>query len=431
MKIKYKSDVLLIKVVLYFTILLNYHFLYLFDYPKLLKTIFITYLDCFIAFEGIVLWLICVNNYRNTYTRMCGWLRKYMVYIFLMCIAVFCYSVIVYNQQSINQTFRIGCRFLYPLLSIPILVIICREKGINNLFKFLNIISACWYVLMILQKIVFNSSGALIFNMSDIFSTDNIATRNSGIRLSLQAFGNIVLLYNFSNIYSGKVKGKKVIFPIIQCALGLYCVIFIQQTRMQILIDFLCIALVVLFNGKTKSKQIIKAIAIVAGGIFIYICPAVSNFFASFTSSEFQYSASSMARSYAVKYYISVLIQYPIFGLGWAFEGQYFQLLHGSMGYAYSSDVGFLGLLSDIGIFAFGYYIWPLIRIIKKLFQCKFRKVAKYNPFAVVLVAYVFLSSFTLIITDGGRAISYAVILAVFEFWIKNDFKNDIIEGDR
>ena len=91
-------------------------------------------------------------------------------------------------------------------------------------------------------------------------------------------------------------------------------------------------------------------------------------------------------------------------------------MAHGLRGTAYISDVGFVGLIAELGIFAIPFYVAPLIRMVYILSKIGWKNALKEHMFLVVLLLYLLGTSITLLVTDASRGLAFPFIIALFEY---------------
>lgn len=395
--------------------LVEYHFFYLFSYNRIMNIFFQDGKYFFIGILAVVLMLYIRRFYRQATSLYSRWLYVYCLFVIVAVVLLTVLSLLQYPNQKIADTLRVGGRFLWPVLAMVFMLAFVRSGNVEDTFKMINVLCFAWYIYLIIQSFIYAKTGSLLFSFQSYFGNSNVNTRNNALRVGLGAFGNIMVLYNFTRFYCRREGEKLPSFNLVQFVLGLYCLITIQQTRAMILITSVCIAVAVLVYGTSVKQNILRAILIVAIGMFLYKSEAVYEFFATFSNEN--YKGSSIARAYAYKYYLSIFAKSPIFGYGFAAEASNSAITHGPLGIAYTSDVGFIGLLAETGIFSLIIYIWPVIRIIKIVFSIGFKRVAKTNTFLLVVVLYILLTSATLIITDMGRCLAFPFLIAVFEYY--------------
>lgn len=396
-------------------ILLDYHFFYFISFSGILNVFFNERVYMTVAFFAVLLYVYILYSYRMTMQPYKKWMLLYGGSILFIFIIMFFFCVDKYPLQKTADTINTGGKYLYPLLAVPFLFLFERDYGPKHLLKILNIFVLLWYILSLVQDFIYDKTGSFLFEFMDYFY-GNVRIRNSSVRIGPGTFGNIMLLYNFNILLFGKNISEKR-FSLVMVVLGLYHLFVIQQTRMSILACSIGIATLILFYGNNKKQQITRFLLIIALGIGLSCTNYVQDFISTFTSTSIEYEGSSIARDYAVTYFLSVLSENPIFGYGWPFDASYSNIAHGALGTAYTNDVGFLGLLVELGIFAIPLYVIPCIRMGFILRNTRYEKRNEFRMFLVVVLVFMAVTSITIIITDGGRCLAFPLVIALFEYY--------------
>lgn len=390
-----------------FTILLDSCFLYLIDLPGGLSE-FQTSTSKIV--EGaliIVMTLLCYlnKNMRSIMHRYSEFLKIYLL-IYAFSILFITIATKVRYPSGSNWASYMMAQYMIPVF-VCIIIIYLYYAGEQSLFDILNKFLILWYGILIIQSLLYNVSGSIF--LTSLQST--LLLREGNIRVGLGAFGNIMLLYNFYKVVYPTDRRK--ILEIINLILGLYCLFVIQQTRMMTII-ILAIFLYIIVRQSNKINNLIKNILIIALAIIlIYNTGYIDNLFSTFTSAD--YEGSSVAREYAITHFLSVFIDNPLFGFGFASPGNYSTLVTGARGIASIDDVGIIGQMARFGIFAFVILIPILIRmfwICHRLKQVKYKYYEIYFSFTI----YTLLTCSTLCILDPQRLLLLPFLLGLFEY---------------
>lgn len=410
---KYALEVFILIIVL---LLLYYHFFYIIPYPPAIASIFSGRRQYIVlGIVGIFLAYYCMYQYHKLLSNNLKSLF-WLISGYILCWMIETIFSWFYYQQDLASILSAGCRFLCIVYIIPFLVIFIRDKGINSFFKVLNVMSLIWCLILIYQSNIYRQTGKVLFDLSTYFYNSagtDIRILNGNIRIGIYSFGNILFLYNFDRVYSGILKNKEKIFTLVCLIAGGYCIIFIQQTRLYIIIIAVCIAVIILSKKGNWKNQFLKVIFLIAVTAFIIYSPYVLQLIESFSVTG-NGRWSTNARLYAISYYLKCIANNPIFGNGFTSDTLYYSLAHGN-GLAQYSDVGFLGLFAETGLFSIYFYIVPLGRIISNLRYVK-KKRGNITSFDKALFVFLLGTSATLIMTDQPRIISFAFIIAFYEF---------------
>lgn len=319
------------------------------------------------------------------------------------------YTIMKFPVQGLMGTLYSSYHYYSILLIFPLLCYLIYTNDIAKIYTVMNIAAVIWYMLVIMQKFLYETKGIII--LSNIFVGNDIMMRNDNIRISLLVYGNLMIVYNFYKFYiENKVKN------LIITGIGLFCLIYIQQTRMYSLTVLLCLLVIVILDkGNNELKLLKKLVMVGCVVLFITQTDIVSNFIGSF-SEKGDYGGSTIARTYTIEYYWSYFIKNPLCGMGFA-NGEYYpDIVYGIKRIAALSDVGIIGQAVRLGIFVVPIYIVLIIRYAYIL-----KKIKRYGKrqdyiFYFAFFLYILLSSGTLIMLDSVRIMLYPLSVAFFEF---------------
>lgn len=408
--LKQKASLLFFCVIILFLFDLN--FFYLVKLPPWLLLINSKSSKILIVVMGIVMsvWYSFKSKKFNKEYRY-YWI--YLIITLISVIIVIISSQSTYYKQGLNSTWKIASSLLIVFLSIPILYLFENGYNIDDLFKYLNIIVMIWYIVVIFQYFTYRKNGH--FFLIDYFSSDEFRIRNNSIRLTLFSLGNIAILYNFNEIYVKKKSISKKIWNLIILVAGLFCVFFVQQTRMFYIVDCVGVMIIILASSNKPHKVIWNLMLI--GFVFLLLSDYISRLFNSFIAGDDVYNYnSSVVRQYANIYFFQSFLKNPWFALGFVSDGVYPYIAHGPALIYNMSDVGFIGLLAQTGLFALFIYVMPIIRCTVIIIKIIHRKLLNQNTLLFSLYVYMLVSSISLMMTTPSYAILLPVIYAYFEF---------------
>lgn len=397
-------------------ILIEYHFCYIVPYPSFLSNLFWGRRQ-YILLGGIgVLWAyICF--YRNSqYLKQYGKRLFAFVSIYLLCWFLQVLLSWWRYPQEIRDVISVSARFLCIAYVMPFFLLFIRENGPQKFMNSINIISLIWEVVLILQQYIYVKTGSFIFDMATFFSNSEHASvylKIGNFRVGINAFGCLMIIYNFEKIYSKTKNKREKIFSLICFLIGIYTLIFIQQTRIYIIVVAICIVTIILIKGGKIKDQLFKISFVIAIALFILESPLVKEFVESFSlTGDKQWS--TQARLYSLQYYYECIKNNPILGNGFTSDSLFY-IAHGNMGQADYSDVGLFGLVAETGIFSLFFFIYPVIRMIRILYGIKKSK-KKILALDIAILVFVFCTSITLVLTDVSRIICFSFIIAYFEY---------------
>ena len=367
----------------------------------------------YIAFAMIILCSFFCRNAMQTIKN-----NRFLV-IYIICVLLITIAGIIYTRFTYGQNFTKSLGVSYPyfmvLYAIPILCIYI-DKGNDPIgFELLNIFALIWYIMCFAQVLLYPR-----IIIPGYFSSElNPAAyfRDGSLRIDLQLYGNFMIVYNFQGFYVKGNNKKHRLFHLFMTALGLYELIFIQQTRMYTLAILCCFLVIVLLDKSNNVNGFARKILVLILGIgALFQTSLISNIINSIISTNSALSASTTARMYSIEYYFSYYLKHPIFGMSFPNGTDYFSIVHGPIGYASFDDVGVVGQLARLGIFVIIVYLVLMIRYLRILIRVK-----RYLPnenFMLCLSFYMYLlfTSFSLIFLDPQRCLLYPLSLAFFEY---------------
>lgn len=377
---------------------------YLIKIPTMLERFWGIYQKTLLVVIAFLLfiWMKGVND-KNLF------IKRYIAFLLVTILSVSIYSTLKYNGNSMHNILIENSHYFLVFLSVPLLKIFRRQGTYKKIFDVLNIVTLILYLVCIAQSIVYNNGGQLFIEIPEL-------VRNDSLRISLKSFGNIMIIYNFIEIWC--VKKKRKLFNLTQLILGVYCLVAIQQTRMYNAVILLTIVVVILISSKTPLRTF-RNILLLAVLFFVLTKQGtISNFMNSFGDGSDEYQ-STIARMGAFEYFWGQFVEKPLFGIGVIACKGYENIRTGPLGIYYFADVGIIGILAQLGVFTFGVYVWPLIHWCK-IVTNKFSQL-KSNPFPIAILCYLFLSTPTLICIMPALSFLWPFCFAIFEFVKETD----------
>lgn len=174
-----------------------------------------------------------------------SFMKNYVVAMMTSLSIIVVTSVLRYDTNPLKYVLLEASYFLLIFLAFPIYRFMVRN-GKNSFFSTLNIVAFIWYVICIMQVLIYSVTGNFFLYVDHLFRNDNL-------RFSLKSVGCVMVVYNFCKIWTER--DKKIGFNLLQFCLGMYCVFFIQQTRAFFLAIGGAIVAVLLLYPTTVSKK--------------------------------------------------------------------------------------------------------------------------------------------------------------------------------
>lgn len=398
--------------------------------------VIIAFMDLFNLIEGvkspdnlywpiIIIFLIILSSNIDTYNydfvrKNFPFIRRY-AYATMLSLVVIVVGTSLAYPQVITRTLREIMPYMMFLMAVPMLMYIIRNNGITGLLSIINGISLVWFVLIILQKIIYQRNGVIFFA-----STFEYQIRN-GIRISLSCLGNLSLIFNLYQLWYVK-RSKRSRFCGITAVLGFYSLFAIQQTRSLILAVCVSCLIMILSDSRRDVYKVLKKCLVFVLLIFIiYSTGLLNSFLGSFFDESSIYGDTTTVRLSGIKYYFDIFKNNPLFGFGFASVADYNSLINGPYGSYFLNDVGIVGQMARLGVFIIPIYIWPVLRFVRITIETY--KVGNLLNFSLLLamVMYLIITSVSVIMIDSARSIGMPLYFAVFEY---QHFKNTVLRDD-
>lgn len=366
-----------------------------------------------VSFLLFVYYEIRCHKMLHQYTKG---IIPYLIMLSIVLIGLVSYTTSQYPFQRFRNTIQQVSTYPVIIMAVPVLILFIRHGGTEKFMEFLNVIAAVWYVMIIVQRYILLFTGSYLFGFSN-YASENIFTTNTVRpgRILLPVYGSIMIIYNFVKVYVGIMNKRVRKFHVIQFVLGIYCMVFVSQSRGPMLAIGFSIAGIVLSWKKPalfKEKEILLSFLLVLAAVFSGI---ITEFVVSF-STKGDMAFSTTARLDAIQYFWKCFCNNPLFGNGLAIDNRYVDVIRGPEKTAYYCDVGIVGLMGHIGLCSIVVYIIPLIRIIRRSAQI-YRKSADREVvfFSVGIAIYLLTSSPTYIILEEGP-VFFPIIWSYLEY---------------
>ena len=410
------NDISIIRTLLIFNIIAWYHLGYLFKLPGIINTLLLYNNLSFIsALVANMCFIYCICKHNAMYISVKNKLLFYYIGVCGIYFLLVVYTLLKYPSQGVFSTIREGTNYLQILMVPAYVAVFCADGGVKRTMKHINYISFVWYVLAIVQFVEYKIGGILLFDFATYFNNSPVI-RLYGLRIGVGCFGALMILYNYICLYEASKSIRDKVFNIVQLVLGLFVVIYIQQTRMIIIVIFLCLIVCIFLCKKSPKIRRRELLAM----IFLFLLLCVSGYFNNLLE-EMLYidtiegNVSYSNRLYSINYYWECFKNNVLVGNAFVADSlYYYSVVHGPMGVAHYSDVGIIGMLGQIGLCSlifFGMPFFYLISVLRKL-RHNFKTQYGYNILVMSLL-YIGGTSITLLVTDYARTPMFAFIIAV------------------
>lgn len=355
--------------------------------------------------------IIIVTKTNNKYLQLFRWLKIYGLITICMLIVHYIHDVAI-NQIDIYAFMHNACYYAIFLLGFPMILIM--EKDEKNFWKYINCLMFVWYTWILIQYLAYQSSGTILspyLNSNGLLGNN---LRNGNLRLEIKVFGHLAILYNFDKFYNTDKWDRKKKYNLIMVLYGLFCLIAVEQTRGYYIAIFASIAVLVLSYNRDINKVLVTSILIIITCIMMWKMNIIGNLFNSLFDSSGAYDkgATGLIRLKGMQMFWNGFIDNPMFALGFQSTGD---AVNVGLVMFYFNDNGFLGIIGQIGIWAFVLYGLMLLRfmyIVIKMFKMKQHVSA---TLLLGLWVYLLLTSISLICYWNSTCMLCPVLWAIFE----------------
>ena len=337
---------------------------------------------------------------------------KKEVFVFLIYITVeICVSLARYGQ-SINAVLYYIANIFSMLLYVYFASFANDSSWYYKIFKkFGKLALFLLYLATITYYIGFQFLDFTLYRM-----------RDGSLRLTcammLTAFFCIVTFSEFLN----SNKSKKSLSNYLLIVLGLGAVIFIVQTRMNMLGIGVAIACMLAFCIKNPSKKILIIAGVIVMAVLLLQLPSVGGYLTNKFAGVFNFTDNAMIpRAGAIPHYIEMAKDNKLFGIGIISPSQpsngkfdLMYIMHGEWRVYSYDDVGVFSYYMMYGIIGVVMYAYMFLKLFKRAWRERYT-----TPYKLGLVVYVFVTGFSMIITDLWRQSNIALFLLLMDLQLE------------
>lgn len=345
-------------------------------------------------------------------------IRIYL-YLVLMMIAVQFVYTSIKNQFVTEMFLRSSGMYLVVLFAFPLLCLFAKQGSTEPFMKALNWIMLIWYGALLFQAFMYNVNHTLVLKgLASVGLAGNNVMKDGTIRLEMRSLSHLVIVYNFDKFYN-QTESRHKIAHLLMAIIGVSTMFLVEHTRGFYIAIFAAIFALVLCYNKRKTKFLLTGILVLGILIFIAKTGIVEALIYSLTDPT-SGRATAGIRLIGMEIFFKNFLINPLTGFGFQPTGD--SVFVGASQF-YFNDNGFVGIIGQIGIWAFIIYGFMLFRFLYILIQL--RKHGVYKIYTKLVGYYVFLlaTSLSLICYWNTTCLLCPVLWAIFEF----EYSNSII----
>lgn len=397
-----------IKALVYLVFLLDSSFLMLTYINNNIKI----YGMLFIAFLSLAI----IGMYKSCRRKIKGSLGIIKHFALVLILMVFIHGVyaIAINDVPVDIFLRNAGYYLIFFLTYSLLYVFETDGGSDIFWRNMTAVSVIWFFWLILQFVVYSRNETVISPYLNGAGYESIRLRNGNLRIEMRVIAHLVILFNFNKFYNQKANQRRYINLFVSI-LGCITMVLVEQTRGYFLAIFLSMISILLSGIKSMKKFLSSMIVLVIVGIFLYETQIVSNTFNTVMSSDTTNRlATGFIRFEGMRVFWHQFLKNPFLGFGFQRTGDY--VIVSGWPY-YFNDDGLIGIVGQIGIWAFIIYIIMFMRQLYILIKLK-RADDKAYDFSLLmsLFMYFVLTSPSLICFWNSTCLLCPIIWALFEY---------------
>lgn len=355
--------------------------------------------------------VIAINFQKRknvVYQNATMWIRIYCSIVVLMLFAHYLHDSRS-NGVSDAMFLRNSYYYLICIFSFALIYVIDKNGGTDKLWRNLLLISILWTLVLLVQAVVFNTTGSILMPYLQQRGLYSNNMRNGMFRNEMRSVAHIMIIYCFDQLYNQRPRKKVAL--IVGLLLGLVTMFYVEQTRGYYIAIFLSLFSVMLCNSK-KRKQFLKTfILVIIGLAVLWRTDAIGQLLQSIFDGN-DSMATGLIRVEGMKMFWQAFLNNPLWGYGFQETGDFVNV--GALTY-YFNDCGFVGIVGQIGIWAFiivGIMIFRFGYIVIKILK------SKSSEGSLLLGLYVFFiaSSISLICFWNSTCLLCPILWAIFEY---------------
>ena len=356
----------------------------------------------------VVLFVLALTDKFNNYCRY-----LYGYYTTLIIILIIPQSIYAFSQgETLDGYIDVVRGIISVLLAVPVLKIFLRKDGMKSVLDIIAILTTVTLSLLIINSFTLNNFGLQVFPF-DYYQMPDIR-RGNWIRIYLISdFTAFVAIYSFCRLLK---KETRTVWYLLSFVICLGAEIYVEQSRM-IYMAIIASCVITYTRILKRGRPVFYFIAVILviigmfGGWF-------DAFFSSFSINNDGLGISTKIRINEFQYAITLISEHPILGTGMVSD-YLFDVVNNGFRFEFNhTDIGILGSVTYIGLVGtFVLFIRPYIRLIKTITRFPVIKQNSFEfCFGLGLIAYITITSMTVLVTDNARIFVWPFIIAVFEF---------------
>lgn len=363
MKVRY-SSIIKFNIFLLLTMQLGY--------TKLLGNVFPIFSTSYISNPLVMFYLAigCIAILLSLFYSEMG-SRMISIEFLIMLIVVTIGLINTSEKYSVDFIFiaASALNYLYFFLALPVYKILRLERiEFRKFLKILTFLCAGSYVIRGAISLYYVATGVDILPAIALEGAAVGWIRNGVLRINPPCLGLIYLPITFY-LYSTAEKLKQRVLYVGMIVLGVWYMTYITQARSMMIYQICILILLLMLKNKPNSRKgIIGTALLICVVVYLINSPAAEKLIASFSASNTETGASTVARFNAISYFGMQFLQKPLSGIG--------LLLGRDTRTPIGGDISDIGLLRSVYMLGVGMALLYLVIFIRGVYVAyKARKV--------------------------------------------------------
>ena len=392
-------------------LLLEVDFFHLFSFlSEALRNVNTVFNRTLISGLSLIAFLIAMFYYRKKINDK--WFYMYYIALVIFLSVQFIASAIKYDMTLMDYFMEM--RFYLVQFLIYPLVVVCKKYGLDKFTKSIFVIIGTEAFGIGLQAILSNTSGIWFL---EGYTRPYIMLYGKTIRLFASPLIAYIVLFVLAKVISHV---KVSIFEAIVSIVSLLLILFVHQTRSNI-IAILVTIIIVIFSAKLSKRKAVLCLVFVVIMSCAINMGVLDKFFATLQKGDSRYT-STVIRMEEISYFLRQFSNNVLLGIGCIRDNhtEFMKLKYGSQLTYYYSDIGIIGDLAKFGIsgiFLDAFLILGAISGKKNSFlqteELSREKISFYKTLKFSIIVYLCLSLPMLAYFESERVVMLCVLCTV------------------
>lgn len=349
-----------------------------------------------------------IKNITKTYSM---YFYAFLAYLVFFIIIHSFYGAIHYDE-GLRSLFATIKYFGFFFLFIPLIYTIHINNGYEQLLRNIAMVTLIIMAFKTFKAFAYDFAGITIFGAIES------GLRYGRLRTGFPVFGPLAFIYYIDKLL--KTKPNKKVFYIYLAIIVyfIFFVLYINMTRMNIIGYILTLLVMLLIKKRPKNKQIIFTFLIAIVAAFMLSSNIFDSFVSSFSETESELGASTLARKYANEYFKQFPQQNQLLGMGFLAVDTPVReaLFFGKEGIFHLDDLGIRNMYYHYGISGIIFAVLVLGRMLYLAIYIIFFSNSKNKLIITGITVFTAFTQHSLCVFDGQRMTILVLYWAIFEY---------------